>query len=278
MFLLVALIPIQATAEHTKNTLTFGVYDYLRANELYEKFGPFRDYIQKKLNAQGWDVRIQAKIYPSYEKAIDALVEGEVDFTRFGPVSYVLAKDRNPGIRLLAMENNFGKKYFKGVVFVKYDSPIQTLADVEGKTMAFGNEYSTTGRYLPQAVLKRSGIIGTHLAGYDYLGKHDTVALSVYQRNYEVGAVNENTFNKYKERFGLRSITTFPCVTKPWIARKGMDVELFEALQKVLLELQDKKLLNIIERSGLILTEDSEYDMIRKGMSAGSDFPSKRVK
>ena len=278
IFSLVFLSPLQAVTAQTDKVLTFGVYEYLRSHELYRKFGPLRDYIQKELNAQGWNVTIQAKVYPSYEAAIDALVNRQIDFTRFGPVSYVISKDKNPGIQLLAMEDNFGKKYFEGVIFVKHDSPIQTLADVKGKKIAFGSQHSTTGRYLPQMVLKKAGITGADLAGYDYLGRHDAVALSVYNGDHHVGAVNENTFKKYKDLFGLRSISTFPSVTKPWIAREGMDVNLFKALQKVLLELKDKKLLKIIKRSGLIIAEDSQYNQIREGMSAGSYFPSKSVK
>ena len=241
---------------------------------MHRKFGPFRDYIQKELNTLGWNVTIKAKIYSSYDEAIDALAEGRSDFSRFGPVSYVLAKDKNPGIQLLAMESNFGSKSFEGVIFVKNDSPIKTLDDIEGEMMAFGSKNSTTGRYLVQAALKKVGITGADLDGYDYLGRHDSVTLAVYEGSHQVGAANENTFNKFKGMLGLRSITTFPCVTKPWVAREGMDVKLFNSLQKVLLELDDKQLLETINRSGLMKTEDSDYDLIREGMAAGSDFPS----
>ena len=39
---------------------------------------------------EGLGVEIRLRIYPSYAGAIDGLVEGEVDFVRYGPVSYVL--------------------------------------------------------------------------------------------------------------------------------------------------------------------------------------------
>lgn len=141
--------------------------------------------------------------------------------------------------------------------------------------MAFGSKNSTTGRYLAQAALKKEGITGADLEGYDYLGKHDAVALSVSQDDFQVGAANENTFNKYKDKFGLRSITKFSCVTKPWIVREGIDMNLFNALQNILLELDDMKLFKPFKRSGFIKAEDSDYDMIRQGMQAGAEFPVK---
>ena len=53
---------------------------------------------------------IHTRISPSYEKAIGKLANGEVDFARFGPASYVLAKEQRPGITLIAMESKKGKK------------------------------------------------------------------------------------------------------------------------------------------------------------------------
>jgi phosphonate transport system substrate-binding protein len=269
------ICPLQAATTQADKTLTFGIYGYIRSDVLYRKFTPLIDHIQKQLNIQGWNIEIQVKLYPNYDEAIDALTRGQIDFARFGAVSYILAKDKNPDIQLLAMENNFGRKYFNGVIFVKKDSPIQTLADVKGKMMAFGSKDSTTGRYLAQAVLKNEGITGADLAGYDYLGQHDAVALSVSKGDFQAGASNENTFNRYKDRFGLRSITTFSCVTKPWIVRDNMDANLFNALQTILFELNDMNILKDFKRNGFVKAEDSDYDQIRKGMFAASDFPVK---
>ncbi|MBF0248728.1 MAG: PhnD/SsuA/transferrin family substrate-binding protein, partial [Alphaproteobacteria bacterium] len=131
------------------------------------------------------------------------------------------AKEKNDGLRILAVESNDGRKTFDGVIAVPTASPARSLGDLRGKTIAFGDPNSTTGRYLAQAALVRAGLAARDFVGIEYLGRHDKVAFAVGAGNYDDGAMNENTFNKYAADKGLRAIATFPCATKPWVARAG---------------------------------------------------------
>ena len=85
--------------------LIFGVYQSDKATTMYRKFLPvieaIQDIMEKKLEQT---VDIEIKIFKTYQLANDAIVEGSVDFVRFGPASYIIAKARNSEIRLLAME------------------------------------------------------------------------------------------------------------------------------------------------------------------------------
>ena len=93
-------------------TLSFGVYTHIRATEMLKKMEPLRKYLEEAMARKGFSHPIRMRIYPTYSKAIEALATGKVDFVRFGPVSYILAKKKNPAIQLLAMESNNGKKQF----------------------------------------------------------------------------------------------------------------------------------------------------------------------
>jgi phosphonate transport system substrate-binding protein len=252
--------------------LTLGVYTHIRSTEMLPKMAPLQAYLREALERRGIALDIQLKIFPSYARAIDALVRGEVDFARYGPVSYVLAKERNPNIRLLAMESNQGRKTFNGVISVPLDSPIRSVEDLRGKRIAFGNRRSTTGRYLAQAALLEAGIDARNLGGYTYLGRHDKVAFAVAAGNYDAGATNENTFYKYAGTKGLRKILEFPCVTKPWVAREGLDPAVFDALQQALLELKDPEVLKTVNRDGLLPSDDADYNAIRKAMTLAGGF------
>ena len=255
-----------------EDVLTFGVYAHIRSTEIYKKFEPIRSYLQRSLAERGIHKRVHMKIYTTYPQAIGALANGEVDFVRYGPVSYILAKRKNQDIRLLAMESNAGEKYFNGVVVVKNDSPIQSITDLKGHRIAFGGRHSTTGRYLSQAAMVESGLTATDFAEVVYLGRHDKVAYAVASGNYVAGAMNENTFDKYKDEKNLRSILSFACVTKPWVAREGLDAAIYEALQAVLLALKDPELLKPLNRDGLLPADDSDYDMIREAMRLTRQF------
>ena len=229
-------------------------------------------YLQEALADRGIKAEIQLKIFPSYNEAIDTLAQGKVDFVRYGPASYVLAKERNPHIRLLVIESNQGRKSLNGVISVPTDSPVRSIQDLRGKRIAFGNRRSSTGRYMSQAALLHAGISAKDLADYKYLGRHDKVAFAVAAGNYDAGATNENTFNKYAASKGLRKILEFPSINRPWVARAGLDPQIFAALQDALLELKDPEVLKTIKRSGLIPTEDADYDQIRNAISEVSNF------
>lgn len=268
---------VEEGSDTEKHLLVFGVYAHIRPTEMHEKFLPFQRHLQKVLMEKGANVEIELKIFSTYSGAVDALAEGEVDFARYGPVSYVLAKNKNPAIRLLAMESNDGSKRFNGVISVARHSPIESVADLRGKQIAFGNRRSTTGRYLAQAALVKSGIFAKDLAGYSYLGRHDKVAFALAAGKYDAGSTNENTYVKYAERKGLRKVLAFPCVTKPWVARAGLNEELFAHLRDSLLELQDPVILKPIRRSGFLPAQDRDYDLIRKEMALADQFDPESV-
>jgi phosphonate transport system substrate-binding protein len=260
-----------------EDVLTFGVYAHVRSTEIHKKFSPIRDYLQKALAERGIHKRVRLKIYTTYPQAIAALAGGEVDFTRYGPVSYILAKRKNRDIRLLAMESNAGTKTFNGVIAVPVTSPVRSLEDLHGRRIAFGDRSSTTGRYLSQAALATAGMTAADFAAVSYLGRHDKVAFAVASGNYDAGALNENTFNKYKQQKGLRAILSFSCVTKPWVARAGLDDTIYAALQQILLEIDDPEVLKPLSRDGLLPADDSDYDIVRDAMRLSRQFDEQQL-
>ena len=253
-------------------TITFGVYTSDKPTAMYRKFMPILDYLEDRLGRDGLNVSIKIKIYPSYSTALDAIVNAEVDFARFGPASYILAKERNRDIRLLAMEHKKNQKRFYGIFIVPESSAITSLAEIKGKSFAFGDKNSTIGRYLSQAQLVKAGVHATDLAGYAYLGRHDKVALAVAAGNYDAGVVKENTYQKYAASKGLREIARFPNVTKPWVVRAGFDEKLFGIMQQALWDLTDKKILENLKQDGFLPAEDNDYAFVRNGMQRSKDF------
>lgn len=172
--LLVCAAPLGALAADSgtpERELVLGLYAHIRSTEVYKKFEPIARYLESALAEKGVRARIRIRIYATYDAAIDALARGEPDFARYGPVSYVLAKSKNPGIGLLAMESNAGRKTFEGVISVPGNSSIRSLSQLRGKRVAFGARQSTTGRYLSQAALVKAGITGKDIEAYSYLGR-----------------------------------------------------------------------------------------------------------
>ena len=261
-------------ADNERLALKFGVYTSDKPTVMFRKFKPVLKAIERHLRTEVTEsAQVKLQIYDDYDSAIRALVKGEVDFVRFGPASYVIAKDQNPGVQLIAVEENKGKRRFSGVIFTRDSSPIRSIADLKGHSFAFGDENSTIGRYLSQALLVENDIRASDLSSYKYLGRHDRVATAVANERFDAGAAKVGTFKKYKDR-GLREIARFENVTKPWIARSGLDASVLTALRESLLTLADKETLKSVSKnlSGFGTVTDNEYEFVRQGMKASKEF------
>ena len=251
--------------------LRFATYATERPSEELRKMEPFQKAIEQNLRARGIDSRIEVRIYPTYDEGIEALVAGEADFARLGPVSYVQAKQRNPELNLLAVEEHEGRKHFSGLIVVSKQSFIRNLQDLRGKRMAFGDPTSTTGRYLAQAEMVKVGLSARDLASYDYLGRHDKVVFAVASGTHDAGATNERTFEKYAAEKNLRELARFPSPTQAWVARKGLEPQIAKALRSSLLDMKGSAL-EYIDRNGFLPGSDADYDELRKVIKAARAF------
>ncbi len=252
--------------------LRFGTYASERPSEELRKLEPFQKYLEASLKQQGLTVRVEISIFPTYDEGIDAVANGDIDFSRLGPVSYVLAKRKNPALSLLASEAHEGDKQFPAVMIVAQDSAIRSVADLRGKRFAFGDPSSTSGRYLPQAELAKAGITVKDLASYEYLGRHDKVVFAVASGRFDAGATNINTFMKYAQAKNLRELVRYPSPTHAWAARDKLDPALVKALRKALLDMTDPRLRELIDRNGFLPSTDADYDELRRVMNAAKEF------
>lgn len=252
--------------------LRFGSYASERPSEELRKLEPLKKYLEASLKKQGLPVRVELVIFPTYDEGVDALANGDIDFSRLGPVSYVLAKRKNPALTLLVGESHEGDKQFPAVMIVAKDSPIASVADLRGKRFAFGDPSSTSGRYLPQAELAKAGITAESLASYEYLGRHDKAVFAVASGRFDAGATNINTFMKYAEAKNLRELVRYPSPTHAWAARDKLDPALATALRKALLEMTDPRLRELIDRNGFLPVTDADYDELRRVMKFARKF------
>ena len=264
-----------ATRAQDPLQLTFGVYTSDMPTDMYRMFKPTLVYLEQSMSASlSKPVKIKLRVFNNYEEARKHFVNGEVDFVRFGPSSYIRAKKENPGISLLVMEEQEGDFKFMGVIFTRSDSGINCLNDLKGKSFAFGDQDSTIGRWLSQKYLVEAGIYKQDLSKETkYLERHDRVVAAVLSGKFAAGAAKESNFTKFKKE-GLKELVTFPNVTKPWVARSKFDPGVSSAIQENLLKLKDKKILDPIGEkiTGFGPVKDADYDEVRKGMDKSLEF------
>ncbi len=256
--------------------LVFGLYTSDAATEMVKQFAPILAVLDSNLSEfLGESVKTKLRVASTYEGGVDDLVSGRVDFARMGPASYVVAKELNESIRIIAMESKKGSKIFQGVICVHQDSSIQNIGELKGKKFAFGDSRSTIGRFLAQELLVGNGIYASDLGGFDFLGRHDKVGMAVGRKKYAAGALKESTFKKLVAAGEpIRAIVAFPNVTKPWIARSGMSPELFQAIRLTLLGMTDADALKALKKDGFLPGFDEDYDAIRQAIESSRSFDS----
>lgn len=268
---LVSMLPISARAEIT---LTFGTYAADKPTETVRKYRPFLSFLADRMTERlGEKVSIKMHIAKEYEEGIRQLAEGEVDFARFGPASYVMVKEENAAVRIIAIESKKGEKRFKGVIVVHRDSAVQSLEELAGLTFAFGDELSTIGRYLAQAQLLEAGISGADLHSFSYLGRHDLVGEAVGAGKFTAGALKESTFKKLVAKgVPIRVLMSFDNVTKPWLASAGLDDTVLETMRAVMLSSQNEEIVRRVSKNGFLASEDADYDIIRDAIEHSRGF------
>jgi len=254
--------------------LNFGVYSSNKPSAMVKIFKPALKELESRMsNKLGREVDIRMQIAKDYDQGISHLTSGKVDFSRFGPASYLEAKRMNKDIKIAAMESKNSSKVFYGVIAVHNDSDIKLPGELKGRSFAFGDEGSTIGRFLSQRYLQESGIMAEDLSTYEYLGRHDKVGTAVGAGDFDAGALNESTFKKLVEKGEpIRELVRFPNVTKPWIARSGLDPVVFDALKQSLLEIKNKKALKGLKSDGFLEGSDSDYAQIRAAMENNYQF------
>lgn len=270
LILLVLYIP----SAHSEISLDFGLYASDKPTVVVKQFRPILNYLeaalQKKLDEP---IQIKIQVASSYEKGIQDLAEGRVDFSRFGPASYVEVKERNEKVRIIAIESQNGRKTFKGIICVHIDSKLLTIDDLRGKRFAFGDRLSTIGRYLSQQYLLKNGIRAPDLGSFDYLGRHDKVGYAVGLGQYDAGALKESTFLKLKKQgIPIKALAEFQNVTKPWIASSTLDEKIYVALQESLLELKNTAVINPLKMNGFVTGSADDYVTIRSAIQENDNF------
>lgn len=265
---------LAAPVAEAEVSLVFGAYTSEKPLTMVRQLRPSLNEIAEKMgDILGEEVKIKMEVAKTYVEGIALLTSGRADFMRLGPASYVGAKQTNPALQLLAVENKKGSKENSGVICVKSDSSITNITQLHGRSFAFGNSRSTLGRYFAQQLLMREGIYARDLSQYDYLDRHDRVGQAVGAGEYDAGALSQSTFKKLVAKgVQIRAVGSYTSITKAWAAREGIGQRVFVALRQTLLLLDDPKALKALRFDGFYMAQDSEFQAVRDAINENPKF------
>lgn len=169
------------------HALKFGFDLRLGPKEDTRIYLPFLRYLE-----QNTGNKFSVKFTEKYEDTAGNLGKGITHFAALGPVNCILAKKRYGAGCLVMGLNDDGKPEYRSVIFTRTDSPVNSLKDLRGRTVAFGDKYSTQGHVIPRKVLEDAGILLMDLKGYTFTGSHASTARAVLNGEYDAGAIQDS--------------------------------------------------------------------------------------
>jgi phosphonate transport system substrate-binding protein len=155
------------------------------------------------------------------------------------------------------------------VVIVPADSQVRALSDLKGKTMAYGDQASTSSHLVPRAMLQDAGLVATRDYKAVYLGQHDAVARAVEAGKAQAGALSkpilDTLFASGKvDKSKVRVLAeTKPIPNYPMAMQSKLSPALKAAIRKAFLDIRDPAILKSFRAEGFAAMSDADYDVLR---------------
>ncbi len=224
------------------NALRFGAASLENPIELSESYYAL---LKKLSEILGRPVRfIPLK---SNEELMQAVERGQVDIARLGPLVYLRLRDRVRLEVLVSPRKKDGIGSYS-VIAVRNDSPIKSLKQLRGKSIALGDPLSTYSNAIPRRMLRDSGVGMGELSKVGMLGSMDNCAQNVLNGAYSAGAMSDSVYEKFRMRaIGLRILARSENLPgEPIVARSALGAATVDRLRRAFLSVRDPEILHPI--------------------------------
>jgi phosphonate transport system substrate-binding protein len=141
-------------------------------------------------------LRFVLTVTQSYGAAVEGICNGVADIAFVGPATYLQARDRGCAELLAVGIRNGEPRYYAGI-FVAESSPAQSLADLRGRRMAFGDINSTSSFLMPVSMLMDAGIDPVRdLAAVRLTGSHANSLNALVRGQVDAAALSLDSYDR----------------------------------------------------------------------------------
>jgi phosphonate transport system substrate-binding protein len=257
----------QAAAQHAQSPakLRVALLPDENASTLIQNAQPLKTYLEQVLKKN-----IELVVTTDYSSMIEAMRFSRIEIAYFGPLSYVLAKSKAPGIEPFAVGVTRGSPTYKSVIITQAGGSVKSLVDIKGKMMGYGDVASTSSHLIPRALLARNGLFGDTDYKFAHLGAHDAVARAVQSGQVQAGALSQDIFKSLVAKGTIDGnkvvvlAESDPIPNYPIVMQGNLAPDLKAAIKAAFLELKDKEVLRTFRADGFAATNDDAYDILRE--------------
>ncbi len=249
------------------------------SDQLEKRFSKVARYLEKKLQIKVTYIPVK-----SYAASVSAFKNNQIQLAWFGGLSGVQARMSVPGSKAIA-QGIEDQEFVTYIIAHKSTGlkPSRTFPKgIKGKTFTFGSKGSTSGRLMPEFYIRKNFNASPRkvFKRVGFSGDHSKTNALVQSGAYQVGAVNYQVFDR-EVKEGKLDLGKVSVIWKTprypdynWSIRGDVDKVYGKGftskVQKALLEMKDKELLESFPRSGFIEASNDLYKPILKtGKSIG---------
>ena len=235
--------------------------------ELQRKFKPLGEYL-----SQATGMKVVFTPVSDYAAVVESLATKKLDLAWLGGFTYVQAKIRTNGTAIPIVQRAEDAVFTSK--FITADPAIKTLADLKGKTFAFGAPSSTSGSLMPRFFLQQDGLNPEKdFKTVAYSGAHDATVAFVAAGKAEAGVLNTSVWDKLVESKKVDTSKVRVFATTPtyfdynWTVRGDLDPAIVKKLTAAFLALapskpEHKAIMDLQRASKFIATDSKNYDGI----------------
>ncbi|MFZ5463602.1 MAG: putative selenate ABC transporter substrate-binding protein [Pseudomonadota bacterium] len=264
---LAAAAALQAFVAQAQGSLRVSAIPDEAPTELQRKFAPLGKYLEKETG-----MKVEFVPVTDYAAVVEALATRKIDLAWLGGFTFVQARLRTNG-RVIPIVQRQEDAAFTSR-FITTHADIKTLADLKGRSFAFGSPSSTSGHLMPRHFLLQAGVDPERdLKNVAFSGAHDATAAFVQSGRVDAGVLNASVWDKLVEQKKVDAArvrvfaTTPPYFDYNWTVRGDLDPALVRALTQAFLKLdpanpEHKEIMALQRASRFIPTRSENYQGI----------------
>ena len=157
--------------------------------ELLRKFEPLGAYLEQQIG-----MKVQFVPVADYPAVVEALATDRLDMAWLGGFTFVQVRLKTGNAIPLVQREQDAQFTSK---FISANPDVKSLADLKGKSFAFGSVSSTSGSLMPRYFMLQDGIKPeTFFSRVGYSGAHDATAAWVQAGKVDGGVLNASVWDK----------------------------------------------------------------------------------
>ncbi len=232
--------------------------------ELQRKFAPLGKYLEAQTG-----MKVVFTPVTDYATVVESLATRKLDLAWLGGFTFVQAKIRTNGTAIPIVQREEDARFTSK--FITANPQVKDLADLKGKSFAFGAPSSTSGSLMPRFFLQQAGLNPEKdFRNVAFSGAHDATVAFVAAGRAEAGVLNASVWDKLVEEKKVDTskvrvfATTPPYFDYNWTVRGDLDPALVKKLTQAFLQLdpanpEHKAILGLQRASKFIPTEAKNY-------------------